>query len=132
MAYATQLLIDHARKKDVLMVFILSEWLIIFIAFGFSLLEYFLFWRIPNISEHLNIQSSSPFLAPGVAFISSFFLTVIMFLGAVCLASMAGYLFADFSLVFSGILVSGILCIAYLFRQIFSSEMKGAESGESL
>ncbi len=115
-AYATQLLIDHARNKDVLMVFVLSEWLIILTAFAFSLFEYFLFQKMQNI---LGIRFS--FLtAPEAALACSLLLTASIFFGAVYLASKADYLFADFVIVLSGILVTGMLCFAYQFRQIFA------------
>ncbi|MDM8549536.1 hypothetical protein QUF72_05640 [Desulfobacterales bacterium HSG2] len=131
-AYATQLLIDHARNKDVLMVFILSEWLIILTAFAFSLLEYFLFRGMLN---GFSIRFSYP-IASSAALTCSLLLTASIFLGAVYLASKADYLFADFAIVLSGILVSGILCFVYQFRQIFavlvSRETHRAESGQSV
>ena len=96
--------------------------MIILTAFAFSLLEYLLFRGMLN---GFSTKLSYP-IAPSAALACSLLLTISIFFGSVYLASKAGYLFADFAIVLSGIFVSGMLCIAY---QSFPVSRERQETG---
>jgi hypothetical protein len=108
-AYAVQMLINHEKDKKTLVAFETREWVILSVTIFFSIVGIFLF-RI--FSEQLGkreiSESAIPSLLLSLICSALFFFTVVFIL-----SRFFDYLFADFTLVLSGILSSGGLFMYY-------------------
>jgi len=104
------MLIDHEKGKNTLVAFESREWVILLFAIFFSVIEIFFSRMIFKLLEKLTITQR--FI---LSLLISFICSVLVFIISVFILSrFFNYLFADLSIVFSGIFVSGILSLSVI------------------
>jgi len=107
--YAVQMLSDQAKGKEILINFEHREWVILSVVLAFSLLEVYLCLIMSKRVEKI------------VSCAASILGTELIFLGGVfLLTSGFNYLFADLTIVTSGIFVSGLISWFYIKNHTLS------------
>jgi len=101
--YAVQMLSDQAKGKDILINFEHREWVILSVVLVFSLMEAYLCLIMSKRLEKI-VSCAASIFATEIIFIFIVFL----------LPSIFNYLFADLTIVTSGIVVSGGVSWLYI------------------
>ena len=122
-AYATQILTDQAKGKDILIAFESRIWIILFTAIFFSLIEIGLFSAMLFLSDKLKTRRIAPSLL--LLLLLSGILTTLIFFAYVLILSRSNLIFADFTIVLAGILISGLLFSHYQ-RRIYGEYLGSA------